>query len=315
MTDATFRLTLALSLFGFAFALRPPENDGYLPYDEFASRYGLRHAHDAAAMRERFEGPGVDLTVAIGARSVVLNGATRRFEAPAILRDGVLHLSPDVMGWLDELEPAPVETGDAPPTVVVRPRPLKGLRLVVDPGHGGVHTGWCGLQGLVEKDVALDVSRRLAERLRGMGAEVVMTRSHDMQFAEGQKEDLRQRTAFANRQGADAFVSIHCNGADSAAARGFEVWIEESAADAARKTKSTQLAESIRRAMRGATPSPDRGVKEKDFYVIHNTTCPAVLVELDFLSNAESATLLRSEAHREKLADAIVGGIAAWRGR
>lgn len=317
MADSTFRLTLALALFGVAFAITPPPNDGYVAYDDFAERYGLRHSHDAAAYRERFTGPGIDLTVVVGARAVFLNGAVRRFDDPAIIRDGVLLVSPAVVAWMDELEPASILPRDVRPDPihVFVPRALKGLKLVVDPGHGGVHTGWRGLLGLVEKDVVLDVSLRLAERLRGLGAEVVMTRSHDMNYAEGQKDDLRQRTAFANRQGADAFVSIHCNGADSTAARGFEVWVEETSSDAARKNESARLAESIRRSMRTSTPSPDRGVKEKDFFVIHNTTCPAVLVELDFLSNVESATLLRSDAHREKMADAIVRGIAAWRGR
>lgn len=180
------------------------------------------------------------------------------------------------------------------------------MRICIDPGHGGKDPGAVGPKGRREKDVALAVSLKLKKLLEG-NYKVLLTRSEDI-FIE-----LYQRAIMANAFGADLFLSIHCNGASSPSANGFEIWTSRGS------TKSDRIATYIARAWSEAFPSvvirgdwSDGDIdKESNFCVLRRTSMPAVLIELDFITNSKMETLLSNAAYQDLMAVALFRGIEA----
>lgn len=212
--------------------------------------------------------------------------------------------------------------------------------VVLDPGHGGEDSGARGARGLVEKDVALEVAKQLARRLRARGLTVVMTRDRDVFVP------LEERTSIANDARGDLFVSIHANAARSASPRGIETYfVSLEASDAEAK----KVAELENQAL-GATPSalgrsdplsailgdmmstlatqeandfaklaqrelgevdsvPSRGVKQAPFVVLMGVQMPACLVEVGFLTNRADEGALGTPRRRAALADALARAV------
>jgi len=212
--------------------------------------------------------------------------------------------------------------------------------VVIDAGHGGDDHGAAGPGGLVEKNLVLDVARRLRERLRAGGLRVVMTRDEDVFVP------LERRTAIANEAHADLFVSIHANAASAHSARGVETFFVsvDASDDAARQVAarenaafrvaapaasaddplvsilgdlaaSDQLRESdefARLAMQevsGVYSAPSRGVKQAPFVVLMGLAMPASLVEIGFITNPEEERSLASERQRDLIADALARAV------
>ncbi len=227
----------------------------------------------------------------------------------------------------------------------VDPQGLRGMRrVVIDPGHGGAENGAVGPGGVVEKELTLDVARRVAALLRAEGLEVTLTREGDDDVA------LDTRAGIANNRRADLFVSLHANAARQARAHGAETFFlsQDSTDDAARTTaalendaagisvveaqqdgelplilwdlaqtqylrESSRLAETIQARLNEALGLKDRGVRQAPFRVLVGATCPAVLVELGFLSNPDEEKLLASPDHRRRLAEALTAAIRDFR--
>lgn len=187
----------------------------------------------------------------------------------------------------------------APPVVVPprRPAPKARLTVVVDAGHGGQDPGTIGYGSLQEKDINLSVARKVAALLEQRGIGVILTRSQD-RFIE-----LEERAAIANRHNADLFVSIHSDSAPNRSVGGFTVYVARGASP-----DSRQAAQAILRSM-STTGSDSHGIREADYRVLVNTTCPAVLVELGYLSNAADARRLQDNGFQNRLAQAITDGI------
>jgi N-acetylmuramoyl-L-alanine amidase len=221
------------------------------------------------------------------------------------------------------------------------------LTVVLDPGHGGHDTGAIGAQGLVEKDVALDLARRLAGLLRErLGVRVLLTRTEDVFVP------LPDRTAFANAAKADFLISLHVNGAGKRDAEGFETFffsrepsdsdarasaqrenlpLESSGAGSAQDSllratladmavtrdmkESSTLAEELLGALEALLPVQNRGVRSGPFYVLATAAMPAVLVESAFITNPAEERKLRTEAYRRRLAEALYDGIARYKTR
>ncbi|HTF58081.1 MAG TPA: N-acetylmuramoyl-L-alanine amidase, partial [Planctomycetota bacterium] len=183
-------------------------------------------------------------------------------------------------------------------------RPFK---IVIDPGHGGIHTGCQARGGYYEKDVTLDVSRRLRRLLEAMGVEVVLTRDGDSQFSEDVDEDLMKRVRISDRARPDLFLSIHCNWARDPEAHGFEVYVSRDPKPD--HGASRRLASEIRAAFRAGLDTEDRGIKEAGFKVIKHTEAPAVLVELDFISNAVVSRRFGDPDHRQHVAELLSDAI------
>lgn len=176
------------------------------------------------------------------------------------------------------------------------------MKICVDAGHGGDDPGAIGTTPfrLEEKRVNLDIARLLEEELEARGQWVVMTRRRDRAVG------LPARAAFANRLGAERFVSVHANAAATAAARGMEVFHFPGSAAGRR------LAESVLNALLAAFPKhSDRGVKEANLAVLRLTTMPGVLVETEFLTNPTQLRFLADPANQQLLAVAIADGIEA----
>lgn len=175
---------------------------------------------------------------------------------------------------------------------------LVGKTIMIDAGHGGKDPGAIAATGLREKDVNLDVTKRLASLLRSKGATVLLTRDTDDFIA------LDDRAELANRARPDLFISIHADAAETADARGFTAYISRNASNA-----SFKAADAIVSQMQ-STGLENRGVRKANFVVVHKTACPAVLVELGFLSNRDEAQLLADEGFRQQLALSLADGVS-----
>ena len=169
----------------------------------------------------------------------------------------------------------------------------------VDPGHGGKDPGAVAFDGLREKDVVLDISRRLTSKLRSFELGVVLTRETDVYIP------LLERANIANEANADLFVSVHTNAVTSRQAHGSEVLVYSLT------SQSVPVAEDI---LDNLTELGlrNRGVKPRpDLTVLRRTAMPAVLVETAFIScdGGVDYNILRSQDGRDKIADAITRGV------
>ena len=181
-------------------------------------------------------------------------------------------------------------------------------KIVLDPGHGGKDPGAVSPGGIKEKDINLAVAKKLAAKLSSY-ADVYLTRWTDKELGNSDKEDLGARVNLANSLKADVFVSIHCNSASNPTAQGMEVYTLPG------RGPADELAQAIIDAWAEVFPGrPVRGHKEANFYVLQETSMPAVLVELGFLSNPEEEKLLANEDFQVKAADALVLAIKRYCG-
>jgi len=220
-------------------------------------------------------------------------------------------------------------------------------RIVVDPGHGGAKEGATSPKGVLEKDIALQIARRVREHLeKDLGAQVLMTRDEDLSL------DLPERVEFSNKQRPDLFLSIHCNAMPTkrtrARVQGLETYFlsanasnataraaadrENAEAPSARQTRkqstlalilqdlertethqdSSRLAYAIHPKLVSATGGADRGVLQAPFYVLNGVEAPAVLIEVGYLSHPEEGKRLSRADYQETLATAITEGVRAF---
>jgi N-acetylmuramoyl-L-alanine amidase len=237
-------------------------------------------------------------------------------------------------------EPRPTREGDRSLT---RALGLKISRIVIDAGHGGHDTGTIGPHGLMEKDLCLDVALRLGALIEQKlpGAEVIYTRKDDTFIP------LEERTAIANEAKADLFISIHANSSHDPAARGIETYYLNFATSAetlevasrenansqeslhdlqdliqkiARNEKieeSKELASDIQDTLTSRMQlvnhgEKNRGVKKAPFVVLIGANMPSVLSEIAFVSNPGDEKLLRKPDQRERIADGLYRGVAAY---
>lgn len=169
--------------------------------------------------------------------------------------------------------------------------------VVVDPGHGGSDVGAVGVGGLSEVDVVDPISLEVAQILEQNGVQAVLTRQGNRTV------ELEPRTQLANRLNATLFVSIHANAAYRAGASGIETFYYQS---------GYRLAQYIQNSILANFQMPNRGVKRARFYVLRNSSMPAVLVETGFLTNSYDAAILANPAQRSRMAQAIAQGILQY---
>jgi N-acetylmuramoyl-L-alanine amidase len=180
-------------------------------------------------------------------------------------------------------------------------------KTVIDPGHGGIDPGAIGPSGTKEKDINLIIARKVANLLSPI-METRLTRTEDKAVGSDANSDLKARADIANSWNADCFVSIHCNSAASPEAKGIETYHYPGSENGRR------LALAIHRKIVPASGITDRGVKQANFAVLRLTNCPAVLVELAFISNPHEEILLKTTDFQERAAWAIAAGIAEFLG-
>jgi len=235
--------------------------------------------------------------------------------------------------------PPPVESSRvvaSHPSQARKPR----VRVMIDPGHGGKDPGAIGPTGLKEKDVVLEIGRRIREKLSRFGEfDVRMTRDEDVFIP------LEERTAMANKGGADIFVSLHINASRNRRAEGFSTYVLSRGASnredlelaarengvplhklqgvkfiiddmftGARKNESLRLAKTVNDAVvrHVSTRYPGAqsiGLKQAPFYVLVGARMTAVLVEASFISNAREEARLRDPSCLDGIADGVVEAI------
>lgn len=190
--------------------------------------------------------------------------------------------------------------------------PLRGVKIVIDPGHGGLDPGKVGINGENESILNLKIALKLKQTLEIMGAEVVMTRESDTGLLEEGKSwnkdiDMRIRHEIIQNSGADIMISIHLDShMPNRRVSGTGVlYYEES-------EYSKQLAQSISDRLAVLdTDGKMREIKQRDnLLILKNNPMPCVIVECGFISNEEEEELLQKESHHAKLALAIARGIA-----
>ena len=175
------------------------------------------------------------------------------------------------------------------------PGTLKGLTIVVDPGHGGNDRGTTGVQGTDEKDITLQTSELVASKLKAAGANVVLTRESDMYVA------LRKRVAIAHQSDADAFVSIHYDANPDQSVTGFTTYYTHS--------HQQLLASNINEGLESAISLRNRGHQPADYLVLRENRTNAVLIELGFLSNSYEERIMTTNMFREQAAHGIYNGL------
>ncbi len=241
------------------------------------------------------------------------------------------------METIDKVEKTEALTGE-----LNREAAKRVKTIVIDPGHGGLETGARGPGGTLEKDVTLAISLKLKRIIeRNLALRVVLTRDKDTDIS------LENRAALANNNRADLFISIHANGAFRPKAHGsetyflslkasdeearrlayfensspeFEAKIQEENQDqimlilwdmaqAAFLKQSSQLAEIIQAELNNLLGTANRGIKQAPFKVLTGVACPAVLVEVAFISNPEEEAKLKDESFQESVAQALYQGL------
>lgn len=182
--------------------------------------------------------------------------------------------------------------------------PPNAPTVVIDAGHGGTDQGTkANAPYCEEKRVCLFTARLVKKYLEQLGYHVVMTRSNDNFIP------LPKRVEIASQANANIFVSVHFNSSRSPEANGIEVFFFDSKENKNRTTASKKLADSILSKVIRNTEAKSRGVKKGNFFVIRETTMPAILIEGGFISNAMERNLLKSRDYQEKIAQGIADGV------
>jgi len=177
------------------------------------------------------------------------------------------------------------------------PPSMPAATVVIDAGHGGHDRGGVPGQRVGEKGVTLAVAIKTAARLRAAGYHVVLTRSGDYFVG------LTQRCGIANSQRDAVFLSIHFNAAPRLSATGVETYYYSG--------RSGKLAAAVHREVLRVMGTENRGVRQRGFFVIRRTSCPSVLVEPGFLTNAAEARRLSSPGFQDTLAGALARAVMA----
>ncbi|HOW35215.1 MAG TPA: N-acetylmuramoyl-L-alanine amidase [Candidatus Omnitrophota bacterium] len=327
-------IILALSVYGCATApisVSPEE----AVLKDLCQRYDVQWEWDSVSQVVTLTRQGLKAKAMAGSDLIVMGDEKIKLSAPLKMDRGTILVPPDFKHKvIDRLTQKFDYT-------------LKKFRaVVIDPGHGGQDPGAIGRDGLKEKEVVLDIAKRLKQELEGKGIKVIMTRDGDTFLS------LEERPRIAARSGADLFISIHANASRARSASGFEVYylkgadevspydvemnknykmafnhfsmqkndsalegIVSSMMAAYKQAESSRLAEYITRNTADAINSKNRGSKSARYVVLRNTVIPAVLVEVGFLSNRQEGDLLKSSSYRQKIADSLAEGFVGYASR
>jgi N-acetylmuramoyl-L-alanine amidase len=240
-------------------------------------------------------------------------------------------------------KPPQKEVRDPEFTPSVARSPMGRKTVVIDPGHGGLETGAKGKFGTLEKTVTLQIGHKLKSIIeRNLSLRVVMTREKDVDVS------LENRAAIANNNEAYVFISIHANGSPRRDAHGSETfflnlnatdeearrlaYLENNESEIGSKIsseneddikmilwdmaqsafikQSSMLAESIQNQLNALLKTTNRGIKQAPFKVLTGVACPAVLVEVAFISNPDEERALLEEDFQNRIATAIYSGLA-----
>jgi len=314
-------------------------NIQYVPLLRFCSYYNLDWSWDLVSQKIEIKRGQNELILRPNSRYALLNGKSVKLTNPIAYRSGAAYI-PVKSAMMISRDIFTLEPKPQPEAIRYRIETV-----VIDPGHGGKDPGATSRFGVREKDLVLDVSKRLKRQLQKAGVNATMTRNKDIFIP------LTKRAKIANDKNADLFISVHANAARYSRARGFEVfYLSEATDDKARamaaaenaslefeekknmkekdiSTKTTvwdlKLKESRRESKELAyyicnitsdgLGMKKRGVKGARFVVLKGATMPAVLVEIGFITNKREASKLKKSNFREKIAKAVSDSILTYK--
>jgi len=305
----------------------------YVTLSQLAQKYNLKHEKDNLTGREVFSGNGYNIIASNGMTSIMVNNKFTVLEQKLKSIKGQLAISKSDFSRVESILTEPHRK-----EMTVKP---KGVirKVVIDPGHGGDFRGCKGRNGLCEKEVNLDVSKRLRELLEEKDIKVVMTRTTDRSLSANLNEDLNSRVEVGNREQPDLFISIHCNWSNDSSVKGFEVYYSSensvqpslssrSIGDDKPDDRQTQRAlsyilkdEYSRRTIEIAKaiqkqfnklPTEDRGVRKANFKVVKYSEYPSILVEMGFLSHKAEAANFKRDSYRQEVAELIKDAIISY---
>lgn len=307
----------------------------YLPLASLCDSRGIKLEYDTLTRIVTLNKDGHRINLMAGDTLVLVDGNPQHLKHPVDIYQGAVVVPSKFKTQL--LDGLFKQTYPVPKAVL----PISRIkRLVIDAGHGGNDPGAIGRSGLREKDVNLDIAKRVSKLLRAYGMEVVMTRNSDRFIP------LDKRAEIANASGADLFMSIHSNANRVRTLSGLEVYyVSPSVSDSKRALSSAknaslnldsssfashsqnleailwdmiytnarreaiELSSSICKAMQRNLGVRILGIKGARFQVLRDTRMPAVLIEAGFLSNYNEERMLKNNYYRQKIAEGIVDGI------
>ena len=178
--------------------------------------------------------------------------------------------------------------------------------VVIDAGHGGEDPGKVGVNGALEKDINLQIAKKVEEYLEKQGVQVVMTREVD-QAEDSKRKDMEKRVALINEVKPIIAVSVHQNSYTDPSVKGGQVFYYTDSEEG--KNAASFMQEELRK----VDVENSRQIKSNDnYYMLKKTEVPIVIVECGFLSNVEEAEKLIDEEYQDKMAEAIAKGILGW---
>ncbi|MCX5696973.1 MAG: N-acetylmuramoyl-L-alanine amidase [Candidatus Omnitrophica bacterium] len=307
----------------------------YLPLAALCNSRDITWEYDTFTRSAVLKKEGHKINLRVGDDLVLVDGVAENISSPVDIYQGVLVVPYRFkVKILDDLYKTPT-AGRRLPVVLSR---LKTI--VIDAGHGGKDPGTTGKTGLKEKDINLDIARRLARILKNSGVNVIMTRTNDTY------PSLARRVAIANNAKADLFMSIHTNANRVRSLKGFEVYYVSPKADDSKRAlasareaalnldkscfagnslylratvwdllytynrgESMELASSICHTIHKNVDVCVLGVKNANFFVLRGARMPAVLVEIGFLSNSKEERLLKNNFYRQEIAESLTRGL------
>jgi|GEM_PF-1828369 len=315
--------------------------DDGIPLESLLWRYGLEKNEDSRAQKITVVGEGINLTLALNMDIILFNGKAY------LLRQAVQETSAGVV-VSSEVEQLIASVGKI--KVSAKPARRKKSKVVLDAGHGGKFPG-AVQNGISEKDLNLAVAKIVRDILVAYGVEVVMTRTGDAELSENWSKDLDARVEISNRANADLFVSIHANSDERKDSSGSEVYIARESEDAGERVaksireaptivdrygslksekdllerkilhrllleekyrRSYVLANSIAEMLKKNPHDEFNKINDCGFRVVKWTRAPAVLVEMGYISNPQTAALFRKQDYQEFIAKLIADGILRY---
>jgi len=315
----------------------------YIPLIAVCDSYGLSWEWDPVGKVVVLKKNGVEARLKVESHRIFVNGKIKDLEKPPKFhRNAVVVPVSFVEKTMEKIfkewaGPVPQRPG-APKSATRHTIDT----VVIDPGHGGKDPGAVGRYNLKEKEIVLDIAKRLKRELESVGIKVILTRERDVFIPLGKRADI------ANRMEADFFISVHANAFRSRRVKGFEAYyLSEATDDSARalaaaenasleyeegsfykptecidvwglkldenRRESRELASSICGTVSSRLAVKNRNVKSARFYVLKHARMPAVLVEVGFISNTDDASSLKSPYYRKKLAESIGEGVLRYK--
>lgn len=338
------RFLILLSIFAIlcvsapAYVFEPDIIDGkeYISLNDICDLYGFSFQYESFPGKVVLTSEDDTIVLLLQSQRFLAKGKVYVLDSPLTIRRGVIFIPADFVSRV---------FGEKVLKTLAKKEEFKIKTIVIDPGHGGRDPGAVGARGLMEKEINLDIALELKTLINSrLPVKVLMTREKDVFIP------LADRTKFANRNGAQLFISIHCNASLSKKTYGCETYYVSESDNAERGAaavlensviklemkelgvlgddmlrtilqdmtyheyvhKSISLASYVQAKMSGRLNLTDRGVKHDLFYVLRGVAAPSILVEVAFLSYPQEEAKLANSSFRKKAAEAIFEGIKEY---